>query len=111
MPDGVRVFADSSIARRASPASVDRERWEGGGTRAGGTRAGGTGAGADSCAGEASNSKSVTAGGGEAIEASKRAIASPVGVREGDGIFLRAARRSTCLLYTSPSPRDGLLSR
>lgn len=35
MPGGTRVFADSSIARRASPASVDREREGDGKTEAG----------------------------------------------------------------------------
>ena len=95
MPGGIRVFADSSMARRASPASVDRERSGGRGV--------GTGAGAEGCAGEASTSKSGMPVGGEAgvTEGSKRAIASPVGVREGDGIFLRAARRSTASPVTN----------
>ena len=35
MPGGIRVFAASSIARRASPASVDREREGDGKTEAG----------------------------------------------------------------------------
>ena len=29
----------------------------------------------------------------------------------GDGLFAAAALAQRCLLYTSPSPRDGLLSR
>ena len=29
----------------------------------------------------------------------------------GNGLRMNLARNKTCLLYTSPSPRDGLLSR
>ena len=43
------------------------------------------------------------------------AISEPGSVEKGttrtDTMFLERQRGITCLLYTSPSPRDGLLSR
>ena len=96
---GIRVLADSSIARRASPASVGprahRRRNRRRSRPRGGRRSGRAGK-------RAAISKPETAdahGGGAAARSA--AIASPVGVSEGDGIFLRAARRSTASPVTN----------
>ena len=35
----------------------------------------------------------------------------PLKIRFGDTEFVDRVELTTCLLYTSPSPRDGLLSR
>ena len=50
----------------------------------------------------------------EGAQRSKRAYDARVRTSEfkvGDYVYYYCPRRYTCLLYTSPSPRDGLLSR